>query len=56
VAAARQRFDGSDNVTIHLAGGEDLPATAEKIRTASKKPSYAIRNCRSLWTQITLIF
>jgi len=29
VAAARQRFDGSDNVTIHLAGGEELPATAD---------------------------
>ena len=29
VAAARQRFDGSDKVTIHLAGGEDLPATAD---------------------------
>jgi trans-aconitate methyltransferase len=29
VTAARRRFEGADNVTIHLAGGEDLPATAD---------------------------
>jgi ubiquinone/menaquinone biosynthesis C-methylase UbiE len=29
VSVARDRFDGVDNVTIHLAGGEDVPPTAD---------------------------
>ncbi len=29
VAAARKRFEGADNVTIHLAGGEDVPPTGD---------------------------
>lgn len=29
VAVARKRFEGVDNVTIHLAGGEDVPPTGD---------------------------
>ncbi len=29
IAVARKRFAGSENVAIHLAGGEDLPATGD---------------------------
>ncbi|MBI00729.1 MAG: hypothetical protein CL467_09105 [Acidimicrobiaceae bacterium] len=29
VAKARERFEDADNVTIHLAGGEDVPATGD---------------------------
>ncbi len=29
VAVARERFEGVDNITIHLAGGEDVPPTGD---------------------------